>query len=154
MTPFVYICRDFRVVDGDTVDCHLDLGFRTFHDVYIRLEGINTPEPRGREKVAGKAVSGIVERLFDEYEGDVLCRSTKLDKFGGRAIGDFQLVTNGLLIPSLADFLLNHGLAHRYGGGPKQRFDDDAIKDVISNAKAFRVKYFGELDQQELFDGG
>ena len=38
-----------RVVDGDTIDVTIDLGFKTWKKVRVRMEGINTPESRTRD---------------------------------------------------------------------------------------------------------
>jgi micrococcal nuclease len=56
-----------KVVDGDTLDLEVDLGFRTFQRVRVRLYGIDTPETYGVKKeseeyIAGIAAKGFVER--------------------------------------------------------------------------------------------
>jgi micrococcal nuclease len=54
---YEYKCKVKRVVDGDTVDIVLNLGFNVLHAVRVRLAGIDTPECRTRdldEKARGK----------------------------------------------------------------------------------------------------
>ncbi len=54
---YEYGCTVTRVVDGDTIDVILDLGFSVLHKCRVRLYGIDTPESRTRnkdEKVRGK----------------------------------------------------------------------------------------------------
>lgn len=46
---FEYCGTLVRVVDGDTVDCDVDLGFRIYHRARLRLAGIDAPEIRTRE---------------------------------------------------------------------------------------------------------
>ena len=62
-----------RVVDGDTVDAELDLGFKIFIKERIRLMGIDTPESRTRnlaEKSWGKAAKHRLEELLAEANGE------------------------------------------------------------------------------------
>ena len=47
---FTYDCEVTYIVDGDTCDVTIDLGFKIFHKARIRLYGINTPESRTRDK--------------------------------------------------------------------------------------------------------
>ena len=61
---FKYNAKVIRVVDGDTVDALVDLGFSTFKKVRIRMMGINAPESRTRdleEKAKGLAAKIRVE---------------------------------------------------------------------------------------------
>ena len=70
MNPYLYKCVVTRVIDGDTVDVDVDLGF----DVWlkkqrVRLAGIDTPESRTRnlaEKALGLAAK---ERLQELCQG-------------------------------------------------------------------------------------
>ena len=55
---YEYEMKVLRVVDGDTVDAQIDLGFKVHHNIRVRLYGINAPESRTRdleEKARGKA---------------------------------------------------------------------------------------------------
>jgi micrococcal nuclease len=88
---FEYSCNIVRVVDGDTVDVDIDLGFGVWmKNQRIRLYGIDTPESRTRdlrEKFYGKyAASYLSERI-----GDKCVLRTKKDKAGkyGRILGEF-----------------------------------------------------------------
>ena len=47
---FQYYARGVEVIDGDTIDAEIDLGFDISHKIRIRLHGINTPETRTRNK--------------------------------------------------------------------------------------------------------
>ena len=47
---FTYDCEITRVVDGDTCDVTIDLGFKIMHKARVRLHGINAPESRTRDK--------------------------------------------------------------------------------------------------------
>lgn len=66
---FKYNAKVIRVVDGDTVDALVDLGFSTFKKVRIRMMGINAPESRTRdleEKAKGLAAKIRLEELLEE----------------------------------------------------------------------------------------
>ena len=71
-----YKINVLRVVDGDTVDVNIDLGFGTWiHKERIRLKGIDTPESRTRdpeEKKAGLYAKGVVEGFLPVGSSQVL----------------------------------------------------------------------------------
>ena len=90
---YEYRCKVVKVVDGDTVDVDIDLGFGLWlKKQRIRLYGIDTPESRTRDKVEKrfglKAKDYLTKRL---EEGAIL--KTRLDKRGkfGRILGEFIL---------------------------------------------------------------
>jgi len=88
---YQYKCEVTRVVDGDTIDVILDLGFNVLHKARVRLFGIDTPESRTRdkdEKVRGKMASKFLQNAIDS--GDVVKIRTRLkDSRGkfGRVLG-------------------------------------------------------------------
>jgi endonuclease YncB( thermonuclease family) len=54
MTPYTYKCTLDRVIDGDTIDVHIDLGFDVWlNKQRVRLAGIDTPESRTRNLANG-----------------------------------------------------------------------------------------------------
>ena len=113
---YEYKCVVRRIVDGDTVDVDIDLGFDTWiFNQRIRLAGINAPEIRTRddaEKVEGYramdfvksklALSDKVILLSKEYNGEK-------GKYG-RIIGDFQIYHKDAWT-TLSSALLSEGLA-------------------------------------------
>jgi len=101
-----------RVVDGDTVDVTLDLGFDILYNNRIRLLGIDTPEIRTRdleEKALGLAAKDRVKELCP-VGSTVILKTTKDDrgKFG-RILG--EIFVEG---QSLNKMLVDEGLAERY----------------------------------------
>ena len=78
-----------KVVDGDTVDVDIDLGFgMTYKKQRVRLMGIDTPESRTRdlvEKLFGKASKKHLKELLSE--GNITLRSHDKGKFG-RILGE------------------------------------------------------------------
>jgi len=91
---YEYRCKVSRVVDGDTVDVDIDLGFGVWlHKERVRVLGIDTPESRTRdkeEKKYGLAAKAFVKDFFKI--GDVILTTKKYDAKGkfGRILGDFK----------------------------------------------------------------
>ena len=89
-----------RVVDGDTIDVVLDLGFDMLYKSRVRLYGIDTPESRTRdldEKARGKLAKNFLKDAIDQGEKVVI--QTKLkDSRGkfGRVLG--EVVVDGVNI--------------------------------------------------------
>ena len=89
---YEYGCQVTRVVDGDTVDVILDLGFSILHKCRVRLYGIDTPESRTRdkdEKVRGKLAAKFLEDSINNGT-KVILRSKLKDSKGkyGRVLGE------------------------------------------------------------------
>ena len=90
---YEYRCKILRIVDGDTVDVDIDLGFGVWiHKERVRLAGIDTPESRTRdltEKSFGLAAKQFVKDLLPIGSQQII--KTQKDKTGkfGRILGDF-----------------------------------------------------------------
>jgi len=82
---YEYNAKIVDVVDGDTFDLEVDLGFKIFHKVRVRLLGIDTPEKRGnKEKHLGLLCTEYAKRFIGK---DVVINSVKdtdinTDSFG------------------------------------------------------------------------
>lgn len=62
---YLYRANVINIVDGDTIDVDIDLGFYVWiKDQRIRLVGINSPEPRGETEQAGKAATECLSKLI------------------------------------------------------------------------------------------
>ena len=98
--PFLYRCVIQRIVDGDTVDIDIDLGFGIWlRKERVRVAGIDTPEKRTRDKIEkmfGLAATAKAHTLIPE--GSECIVRTRRDKAGkyGRTMGDF-VMTDGRL---------------------------------------------------------
>ena len=74
-----------RVVDGDTIKCTIDLGFSTWKKITVRMEGINTPESRTRdkeEKKLGLAAKARLIEILDYNDNKCTLNVSGLGKFG------------------------------------------------------------------------
>lgn len=84
---YEYRARITRVIDGDTVEAEIDLGFHVTLSVTLRLAGINAPETRGADRPRGLAATRFLEALLDDLAGDtrvltVRTRKDVTEKYG------------------------------------------------------------------------
>jgi endonuclease YncB( thermonuclease family) len=106
-----------RVVDGDTVDVVIDLGFQIYINERVRLEGIDAPEVRTRDWVEKEkgfvSMEWLQDRFIDAEDAGVpiILRTTKYDPRGkfGRCIG--TLYINEV---NINEEMLDKGLAEEY----------------------------------------
>jgi len=113
---YIYSAKCLKVVDGDTIDARVDLGFDTFKKIRIRLVGINAPESRTRdleEKERGLAAKARVKQLISENKNKFVLHSQGVGKFG-RCLGEIYLGDS-----KLNDILINEGHAVAYYGGKR-----------------------------------
>ena len=125
-----------RVVDGDTVDIWIDLGFDVRIFERVRMAGIDTPESRTRnlrEKKFGKIATARVMELLP-FGGTFTARSSSYDARGkfGRAMMDFELPTDPLS-RTLCQVLIDERLAVPYHGQNKSdiRAEHEANYDFL-----------------------
>jgi len=119
---YEYSCKVERVVDGDTIDVVLDLGFDILYKSRVRLYGIDTPESRTRnldEKARGKMASAFLKEAIEN--GTKVVIQTKLkDSKGkfGRVLGD--VVVDGVNINQL---MIDNFHAAAYFGQSKEAIE-------------------------------
>ena len=116
---YTYTITLDRVIDGDTVDAMIDLGFDVHIKKRIRFMGINTPESRTRdleEKVRGLAAKDRVKELLEE------CNCITLQSHGsgkyGRCLGELFIELNDETV-NLNQLLISEGHAVEYFGGKR-----------------------------------
>ena len=115
-----------RVVDGDTIDVSIDLGFDLIKKERVRIAGIDTPEKRTRdleEKALGlDATEWMKKNLEDTIAGDdeLTIRTELVGGMGkyGRLLG---WVSVGESDVSLNEIMIQQGYAWAYDGGTKQK---------------------------------
>ncbi len=106
-----------KVVDGDTLDADIDLGFNTLVRRRLRVTGIDTPESRTKdlkEKEMGLKAKKLVADAVKNAE-TVIVKSYGEDKYG-RVLVD--LFCDG---KNIAEKLITEGLAWKYDGGTKDK---------------------------------
>ena len=99
-----------KVVDGDTIEVDIDLGFHVRGVHRLRLAGINTPEIRGPERPFGLQSKAYVEELLP-VGTEVAMRSQKDGKYHNRYIADLWLDVGGKEV-HINTHLVERGLAH------------------------------------------
>ena len=122
INKYEYTAKLDRVVDGDTCDALIDLGFNTWVKKRIRFKGVDTWECRTRdldEKKKGLAAKAFTKDLLENSDdGKFALRSHGVGKYG-RVLG--ELFVKGET-KSVNDLLLENGHAYEYEGGKKKVF--------------------------------
>ena len=125
-------CYNFRVteinkvLDGDTIDVTIDLGFDLYKKERVRIAGVDTPEKRTRdleEKELGiDATNWLKEKLDGAISGDddLIIRTELVGGMGkyGRLLGWLYIGDSEL---SLNEQMIDEGYAWEYDGGTKQK---------------------------------
>ena len=116
-----------RVVDGDTVDAMIDLGFGVHVKKRIRLAGINAPESRTRdkqEKILGLAAKDRLIAMLDSADNNFELESQELGKYG-RVLGRLHIdkLDGKAVITKVCvnDCLVKEGYAVEYDGGKREK---------------------------------
>jgi micrococcal nuclease len=147
---YEYRCKVTRVIDGDTVDVDIDLGFDIIlRDERVRIMGIDTPESRTRDKVEkkfGLASKARLKELIGGKSGPIL--KTQINKKGedmrgkfGRILGDF-VTDDGRMV---TDILVEEGHAVAYFGGSKDEIQD---KHMANRKKLIREGLIALTEQE------
>jgi micrococcal nuclease len=134
-------CYNFRVVtidkvlDGDTIDVTIDLGFDLYKKERVRIAGVDTPEKRTRnleEKALGiDATNWLKKKLEDTIAGDGDELTIRTELVGG--MGKYGRLLGWLYINeetvSLNEQMIEEGYAWAYDGGTKQK-DFEELREI------------------------
>ena len=131
-----YRCTIKRVVDGDTIDIDIDLGFGIWiHNERVRLYGIDTPESRTRdleEKKCGIYAKQCVETFLPVDSSQTL--KTYKDKVGkfGRVLGEFIIYDPEQdRQTTINEYMIRNKIGVAYSGKSK----DDIKQEHLDNRK-------------------
>ena len=137
MDKYVYRSKLERVVDGDTVDALIDLGFDTWVKKRIRYKGIDTWESRTKdldEKKLGIAAKDRNKELLESVSskpGYFRLKSHGVGKYG-RVLGEIFIKDIEGIEYNVNQTLINEGHAYEYEGGKKKMFvNKETKKDVL-----------------------
>lgn len=114
---YEYNAKVIKIVDGDTVDALIDIGFSVWVQKRIRLYGINTPESRTRdlvEKKAGLAAKEQLKTWIEDNDNKIRIKSHGVGKYG-RCLGEIYTESD----ESLNKQLVKMGHAVEYYGGAR-----------------------------------
>jgi len=142
---YEYRATVVKVIDGDTVDVDIDLGFGIcMKDERVRIMGIDTPESRTRDKVEDLFGEAAKARVKELLTGDVVLK-TQIARNGedmkgkfGRILGDFKIGEK-----MLTDILIEEGHAVAYFGGSKQEIQ---MKHMANREKLLREGIISKED--------
>ncbi len=127
MEKYIYRAKLDRVVDGDTVDALIDVGFDIWFKKRIRFMGLDTWESRTRdleEKKKGKLAKERTRQLLEEVSskpGYFRLKSHGLGKYG-RVLGEIFIMDKDGKQWSVNETLITEGHAYVYDGGKKKLF--------------------------------
>jgi len=127
---YEYKVNIIKVIDGDTVDVDIDLGFGMWiKDERVRMMGIDTPESRTRDKIEKKFGLASKEKL-KSILGKKSILKTQVNKKGedmkgkfGRILGDFKVGDK-----MATQILIDEGYAVAYFGGSKEEIKAKHLK--------------------------
>ena len=133
---YEYNCKINKVVDGDTVDVDIDLGFNIMiKGERVRIMGIDTPESRTSDIVEKKFGLAAKARLKELLKGNPILK-TQINKKGedmkgkfGRILGDFIVyypVTDNWI--PVTEIMIMEGHAVPYFGGSKEELQEQHMK--------------------------
>ena len=121
---YTYKIKLDRVIDGDTIDAFIDLGFDIHVKKRIRFMGINTPESRTRdleEKARGLAAKDRLKAIL-EGANEIQLQSHGVGKYG-RCLGELHVDrVDGkecLTLENVNELLIKEGHAVKYDGGKR-----------------------------------
>ena len=142
---YEYKCKVRKVVDGDTVDIDIDLGFGIWlNDERVRIIGIDTPESRTRD-LEEKKYGLLSKKFLQEHlksASKIVIKTYKGDETGkfGRILGDFRTPQGDLLTQKL----MAEGHAVGYNGGNKEKIQPKHLENRQ------RLVSEGKVDMQGL----
>ena len=139
---YEYRAKIIKVIDGDTVDVDIDLGFGiSLNNERVRIMGIDTPESRTRDKVEKKFGLASKARLKELLGKDTILK-TQVGRGGedmkgkfGRILGDF--IVNG---KKAGEILIKEGHAVAYHGQNKDDVQAQHLKNRTRLLKEGKVK--------------
>ena len=130
---FEYKCKLIKIIDGDTIDVDIDLGFGVWlRNQRIRMYGIDTPESRTRdleEKKYGLAAKAFLTEMLDDSHLILKTHKDERGKFG-RILGEVWRTTN-FADQSINDYMIEKHHAVAYYGQSK----DDIAQSHLENRK-------------------
>lgn len=146
-----YDVKVLKVVDGDTVDVDIELGFGiVLTDERVRVMGIDTPESRTSDRVEDLFGEAAKARLKELMAGTVKLITTE-DKKGedmkgkfGRVLGDFEVYdAKHDRWATVSDILVEEGHAVAYFGGSKEEIQ---AKHMVNRQKLLREGVVSQAD--------
>lgn len=127
--PYSYVVTDAAVIDGDSLEVTIDLGFSTDHRTILRLYGVDTPEVTSTnesERRAAELVAGFADGWVMASKS-LTCLTIKPDKYGGRY--DCRLFNEQN--EELGTLLIAKGYARKYRGEKRKPWATAEIASIL-----------------------
>lgn len=126
---YEYKAKCIKVIDGDTIDVDIDLGFNTHFQTRVRLAGIDTPELRAVNPLERQAAQQIRNYVKAAIEGrDIILKTYKdpsEDKYGR------YLAMVYINEQNMNNSLVEMKYAKEYDGGKKIVWSDEELKGIV-----------------------
>ena len=154
---YEYKCKILRVVDGDTVDVDIDLGFGVWmHKERVRMMGIDTPESRTRDRVEKAFGLASKDRLKELLPiGSIQVLKTEIDRSGEDKKGKFGRILGDFLVDDdrrCTDILVEEGHAVAYFGGSKDAVDAQHMANrtrLLENGTMSKAVYDAAVEEMQ-----
>jgi micrococcal nuclease len=117
---YTYAIKPLRVIDGDTIVCNIDLGFKVhLLDIHVRVYGVNTPEMHGDKAVEAADAKAFSDAWIKDDKAEFFVRvAERPDKYG-RVLGSItKTVGDETFI--LANDLISNKKGVSYLGGARK----------------------------------
>ena len=162
MEKYIYRGKLDRVIDGDTIDAMIDVGFDIWVKKRIRYKGIDTWESRTRdldEKAKGLLAKARNKELLEAGVFKIVSHGTgkfgrvlgeifvSPDAVGHEVTEDIDRSSDGLV--SINDILINEGHAYEYSGGKKKDFKAEIAKEKAAKKEDLVDKPAEEVAQEK-----
>lgn len=126
-SPDIVLFENVRVIDGDTIAVNMPELKPPLNKIYIRVNGIDTPEIRGKcelEKRKAKEAKEFTKTMISKSNNKIIITGFKWDKYGGRILADvyvYDLEGKVKAVKMLSKMLVDKGLAVEYHGVGKKK---------------------------------
>lgn len=111
--PYTYLAKLVRLIDADTVELDVDLGFKVYHRIIVRLDRLNAPERSNPNHKA--AFQWLQTQLYGNGPLRIVTRKDKQEKYG-RYLAEIYYSTDTV---SINQQMLDNGYAVPYSGGKR-----------------------------------
>lgn len=119
---YTYSAKVLRVIDGDSVEADVDLGFKIHQTMTLRLYGINAPELHAADPLPGRTAQDFLKTLVEGKDVTIRTHKDKTEKYG-RMLAEIWV---GILLTGLPNDLdsvntkmIGNGFAVPYFGGKR-----------------------------------
>lgn len=124
-----------RAVDGDTIRCTVDLGWRINAHVVLRLFGVDTPERKGPSMICAQFVTAQVEKWISHVlaspKSQLWIQSDSIDMYG-RSLGDLYVLNpNNMSMNLLTEWLVRYGYAMRTDSGRRHTWTEQELTKAL-----------------------